>query len=111
MAEKARVAIEVELDLEAKRVESLLLPGDGLLLDRALKVSDLLSSSKPSVSRDLSILLRVDEWLHALVVRRVRFVEIDDVEGVVNVFARVLDLKVEPLSHQGREGVEVSSKF
>ena len=111
MAKKASVPIEVEFDLEAKRIESLLLPRDGLLLNRALKVPDLLSTSIPSVSCDLSILLRVDEWFHALVVRRVRFVEVDDVEGVVNIFARVLDLKVKPLSHQGRERVEVSSKF
>ena len=107
MAQKASVPVEVELDLEAQGVKSLLLARNGLLFKGALKVSDFFAASVPTVSCRLNIFFRVHKGLHPLVVRRIRLEQIYNVEGIVNIFGGVFYLEVEPLGHLRRKRVEV----
>ena len=68
-----------------------------LLLSSALIVSNINSVALPSDFVLLSLLDRVDQWLHAHVVVGVRLHEVDDVEAVHFIFLCVLHSEVVPL--------------
>jgi hypothetical protein len=82
------------------------LPGEGvvestsLLLQRVLEVTDVLTVTVPADSLALTsicLLLGVEQRLHSLIVRTLRFHQVDDVELVSNVFLDILYPEVEPL--------------
>ena len=56
------------------------------------------SVTLPPNPRFLSLLDRVDEWLHSMIVIGVRLHQVYDVEPVGGVFARVLHSEEVPLS-------------
>lgn len=90
------IMIVTELQIEAKDVvvsASLLLS----ILVRVLVVADILTISMPTVVNPLCFLPRVDERKHSIVIHRVRFLEISNVEGVGPIFSGISDPKEEPL--------------
>ena len=52
----------------------------------------------PSNRPSLSLLLAVYEWLHPMIVQAVRLDQVNDIELVGLVFARVARAEVEPLA-------------
>lgn len=62
----------------------------------------------PPHSLEFCFFLRVEQWLHASVVERIRFDQINDVEFVGVLFLRVGDFKVKPL---GQLGLRVEIKL
>ena len=67
------------------------------LSDSAWVVSDVLTCPYPPALLALALLPRVDEWLHPLIVRRVRLDEVHDVKCVLPEPPSVAHFKVVPL--------------
>ena len=106
MAQINSVIIIQKLNLKAQSVTLLI---TAHFLDAMLrrKVPDLAPIAVPADAPLALRFLRVNQRLHALVVGGIRLEEVDDVEGVFLIGARIPHAKVKPLGEQRVDGAEV----
>lgn len=87
------VKVISERDVKAKDV----VESTTLLLSRVLIVTNIFTLSMPSIINTLSLLSRVDEWQHSVIVKGICFLKVLDVNRVSLVLSRVLDPEEVPL--------------
>lgn len=69
----------------------------GFFPSSSLIVRDVSAVALPAYTTFFCLLDTINEWLHALIVVRVRLHEVDDVEAVLPVFSSVLNTEEIPL--------------
>ena len=100
------IMVMFELELEGESVVVGRNPSDGSTVEgiskfslgvRVLIVRDVITHTSPASIARLSILHRVNQWLHPVIEGRVRLHKVNEVEGVLTKAAGVLDFEEEPL--------------
>ena len=87
------VVVMRELDREGQRVVG----PTALLLELVLVLDDVVACSVPPDTRQLGLLLRVDQRFHALVVGALRLDQVHKIELVGRILLRVRDSEKVPL--------------
>ena len=94
-----RIVFINEINFETQSISRLFVAWYFLHFFGRLEVLYVMSVSIPAISSCLDVLFRIYQRFHTLIIGRVWFEQIDDIESVFNVFSVVLNAEIVPLRH------------